>query len=116
MAFAVSIHFAVAFLVALCALAFSWNDLGRRVVNAALGLQIVVGLIVLGFDLAGHQGFHHDLIPHVGFAVGAALFYGVALGISRGGGDARLALGFSIAGLAFVATTLIYGMRMFLHG
>ena len=116
MDFAVSIHFGVAFLVALCVLVFSWNDLGRRVINYVLALQIVVGLVVLGYHIAGHEGFHHALIPHVVCALLAAAVYGAASGISRRGGDARVALALSIAGLLLVAATFILGMQMFLHG
>ena len=116
MAFAVDVHFLIAFLTALCALVFSWNELGRRVINAVLGLQILVGLVVLGMHVRAHEGFHHELGWHVAGAVAAAACYGAAGAFGRRAGGARAALAASIAGLLLVGATIVVGLRMFLHG
>lgn len=110
------IHFVLAFLVALCVLVFSWNALGRRVVNVVLGVQFLAGIGVV----ADHA-MHRETLPpgtalHVAGAFVALALYGLASRIGRRPGGATAALGLSIAGLLVIAATIYAGMRMFFAG
>jgi hypothetical protein len=108
----IDIHFGLAFLVALCALVFSWNALGRRVVSAVIGLQVLVGLI-----LAATLGMQHVPLPrgavlHITLGIVAAALYGAASAAGRREGGERIALALSILGLIAVGFTLYLGMHM----
>ncbi|HTX59538.1 MAG TPA: hypothetical protein VMH02_07630 [Verrucomicrobiae bacterium] len=103
------IHFVVGFLVGLCALFFSWNSRGRRVMNVLLGIQVLIGLA-----LAGSFGMSHVPLPpgiwgHVAFGLAGLVAYAFArrIGDRPGGGRAGLAL--SLIGLLCVAATLYVG-------
>jgi len=105
------IHVVVAFLVVLCAVVFSWTDLGRRVVNAVAALQFVLGLI-----LAGIMGDHVALPPLVWAHLLCALLvlaaYGLAMRFGKRAGGARASLVFSVVGLILVFVTLYLGLHM----
>jgi hypothetical protein len=115
MTFASDVHFLLGFLVALCALVFSWNALGRRVINAVLGLQVLAGLLVLGIHLSRHEPFAPGLGWHIASALAAVACYGVASAFGRRAGGARPSLALSIVGLLLVMVAVTFGMRMFLH-
>ncbi|HTU82250.1 MAG TPA: hypothetical protein VMF61_08980 [Candidatus Acidoferrales bacterium] len=116
MTFVSSFHFLMAFLVALCALVFSWNAMGRRVVSVVLGIQILVGLALAGTFAAAHRTFPSVIGLHVGAALGAAVCYGIAGAMGRRAGRARGAVVFAILGLLLVAVAVGYGMNMYFHG
>ncbi|MBV8489323.1 MAG: hypothetical protein JO199_02245 [Candidatus Eremiobacteraeota bacterium] len=115
MTFVTDMHFLAGFLVALCAIVFSWNALGRRVINAVLGLQILIGLVALSMHLSGHEPVVPALGWHVAGALAAALCYGAASAVGRRAGGGGVSLGFSIVGLVLVLATMTLGMRMFFH-
>jgi hypothetical protein len=107
-----TIHFVLAFLVLLCALVFSWNSRGRRVMNAVLGLQILCGIAY-----AGTLGMQHIPMPpavgsHIAgaFVALAAYIFARRLG-DRPGGE-RLGLVLSIVGLLCICATLFLGLHM----
>jgi len=107
-----TIHFVLGFLVLLCALVFSWNALGRRVMNAVVGLQFLCGLA-----LAGTFGMQHVPLPtgvwtHLGLAFVALLAYGMAMVFGKRPGGGRIALALSIAGLICVCGTVYLGLHM----
>ena len=114
MAFVTDVHFLVAFLVGLCALVFSWNTLGRRVMNVVLGLQVLIGLVVAGMHFATHEKLEPQAGPHIALAFLGALFYGIAAGAGRRGRSGP-ALILSILGLLTVFATIYYGFQMYLH-
>jgi len=107
-----TIHFVLGFLVLLCALAFSWNALGRRVMNAVVGLQFLCGLV-----LAGTYGMQHVPLPariweHAGLALVALIAYGMAMVFGKRPGGGRIALALSIVGLLCVCVAVYLGLHM----
>ena len=114
MAMTVDMHFALAFLVGICVLAFSWNALGRRVINVVLGVQILLGLVLIGLHLAQHVPLEPQVMRHVGLAIAAASFYGAASGVERRRPDrGGVVLALSIAGLVCAGLALVLGMQMY---
>ncbi len=112
MSVVLEVHLVVAFLLALCAIIFSWNAQGRRVVNAVAALQFVTGLIVAGILGASRV----PLPPRVWFHIVAAVLilacYGVSLRFSKRAGGNGTAMAFSIAGLLLVLYNVYVGWSM----
>jgi hypothetical protein len=112
MQIALEIHLGVAFLAALCAVVFSWNDLGRRVVNAVVGLQVLIGLAVAG--VMGTQ--HVPMPPAIGIHVVVGIFilacYGVASRFGRRPGRRGAAVLISIIGAIGIFYNLYLGWHM----
>lgn len=106
------IHLVVAFLAALCAVVFSWNARGRRVVNAVVALQFIVGLIAAGVMGANHQPLPGRIWLHLVVALLALGAYGAAMGAGRRAGGASRAMVFSIVGLVLVFANIWLGIRM----
>ncbi len=107
-----TIHFALAWLVAICAVFFSWNALGRRVMNAVLGLQVLAGLIVAGLLGASHAPMPPLLIGHVLLGFAALIAYAVARRLGDRPGGAGRALIASIVGLLCIASAIYLGLHM----
>lgn len=106
------IHYAVAFLVVLCAAIFSWSSMGRRVMNVVVGLQLLVGLVA-----AALMGMQHAAMPpgiwlHILLALGAAAAYGFARRIGDRAGGASRGLLLSLVGLACVIAAFVVGLRL----
>ncbi|HEY5426814.1 MAG TPA: hypothetical protein VIJ77_09705 [Candidatus Tumulicola sp.] len=116
MAAALDIHFVLAYLVALCALVFSWNALGRRVVNVVLGLQVLAGLAVAGMLGANHVSLPKGAAFHIAAAIVALICYGLAARFGKSPRGGRTALALSILGLLSIAAALYLGVRMQLTG
>jgi hypothetical membrane protein len=112
MSVVLEIHLVVAFLLALCAIIFSWNAQGRRVVNAVAALQFLVGLVLAGMFGASHT----PLPPQVWLHIIAALLilgcYGVAMRFGKRAGGNGTALAFSVAGLILVLYNIYLGWSM----
>jgi hypothetical protein len=113
---AINVHFVVAFLVALCALAFSWNTLGRRVMSGVLALQLLSGIALAGTFGASHAPLPGIVGWHILGALAALAFYGMAAGAGRRPNGARRALIFSLAGLVCVGITIAIGTHMYFNG
>jgi hypothetical protein len=90
MSVVLEIHLVLAFLVALCAVVFSWTPNGRRVVNAVVALQFVVGLVVAAVMGARHMTIPPAVWLHLLIALGVLACYGMAVraGKRAGGRDA----------------------------
>lgn len=112
MAILLTIHFALAWLVAICAIVFSWNDLGRRVMNVVLGLQVLAGLVLAGMLGAARAPMPPMLVWHVLLALGALVAYGVARRLGAREGGAKAALALSILGLLCIAGAIYLGMHV----
>jgi|GEM_PF-2169947 hypothetical protein len=105
-------HLVVAFLAALCAVIFSWTANGRRVVNAVVGLQFLIGLV-----LAATMGAYHIQLPpavwlHLLIALAALAAYGIAIRAGKQAGGASRALIFSIVGLVLVVLNIATGLHL----
>lgn len=106
------IHYVVAFLVVLCAIVFSWSTLGRRVVNAIVGLQFIVGLALAGVMGASHIPVPQSLWIHILCVLVVFASYGMAMRFGRQAGGAKTALAFSVVGFVFVLLTFYLGLHM----
>jgi hypothetical protein len=116
MSVALDIHFVLAYLTALCALIFSWNAMGRRVISAVLGLQILAGLAVTAVLGANHAALPRGAGWHIAVALAALVLYGLASRAGKRPDGGRNALVLSILGLLCVAAALYMGVRMQLTG
>ena len=106
------IHQVVAFLAVLCAIIFSWNANGRRVVNAVVALQLLLGLAVAGVMGAQHLGQPPMLWLHILIAIAVLAAYGLAMRFGKQAGGASRALAFSILGLVLVVANVYLGLRL----
>lgn len=108
----VEIHLVLAFLAALCAVIFSWTPNGRRVVNAVVGLQFLVGLVVAGVLGANHQPLPPTVWLHLLIALAILACYGMAMRYGKRAGGARPALYLSILGLLLILVNIWLGARV----
>lgn len=106
------IHLVVAFLLALCAIIFSWNVQGRRVVNAVAALQFIVGLVVAGIMGSSHIAMPPQVWLHILTALLILACYGVAMRFGKRAGGSGTAMAFSIAGLLLVLFNIYLGWTM----
>ncbi len=106
------IHEVVAFLAALCAIIFSWNVMGRRVVNAVVALQFLLGLAVAAVMGAQHLAMPALLWLHVLLGLAILAAYGLAMRFGKRAGGASSTLALSVAGLALVLVNIYLGLHM----
>lgn len=106
------IHLVVAFLLALCAIIFSWNVQGRRVVNAVAALQFLVGIVAAGMLGASHVPLPPQIWLHILAAVLILACYGLAMRFGKRAGGSSTALAFSVAGLLLVLYNIYLGWQM----
>jgi hypothetical protein len=105
-------HEIVAFLALLCALVFSWNATGRRVANAVVGLQFLLGIV-----LAAMMGAQHAELPplvwlHLVIGAAALAAYGVAMRAGKRAGGSQRALTLSVVAVLLVALNVYLGLHM----
>ena len=105
------IHLVVAFLLALCAIIFSWNAAGRRVVNAVAGLQFLVGVIA-AIVMGAHPPLPPQVWVHLIIALLVMAAYGMAMRFSKRAGGNTVALVLSIVGLLLVLWNIYLGWTM----
>ena len=106
------IHWVVAFLAALCAVIFSWNAMGRRVVTAVVTLQFIVGLILAGTLGPSLTTLGSTIWIHLVIGLVILGLYGMAMGASKRPGGAGRALAFSIAGMVLIFINIYLGLHM----
>jgi hypothetical protein len=112
MSVVVEIHLVLAFLSALCALIFSWTPNGRRVVNAVVGLQFLMGLVVAGVLAANHEALPPLVWLHLVVAIAIMACYGSAMRVGKRAGGARTALWLSLAGLVLILVNIWLGAHV----
>lgn len=112
MSVVLEIHLVVAFLLALCAIIFSWNAPGRRVVNAIAALQFLIGLVVAGMFGASHTPLPPQVWLHIIAAILILGCYGLAMRFGKRAGGSGTAMAFSLAGLLLVLFNIYLGWQM----
>jgi hypothetical protein len=112
MSVVVEIHLVLAFLSALCALIFSWTPNGRRVVNAVVGLQFLMGLVVAGVLGANHEALPPLVWLHLLIAIVIMACYGMAMRLGKRAGGARTALLLSVTGLVLIILNIWLGAHV----
>lgn len=116
MSVVLEIHLVLAFLVALCAVVFSWTPNGRRVVNAVVALQFVVGLVVAAVMGARHMTIPPAVWLHLLIAVVILACYGLAMRAGKRAGGATLALTLSVIGIVLIVVNIVLGSRIAMPG
>jgi hypothetical protein len=116
MSVVLEIHLVLAFLVALCAVVFSWTPNGRRVVNAVVALQFLMGLVVAAVMGASHIPIPPAVWLHLLIAIAILGCYGMAMRAGRRAGGATLALTLSLVGIALIVINIVIGWRMTMPG
>lgn len=106
------IHLVLAFLAALCAVVFSWNTMGRRVVTAVVTLQFIMGLAVAGVMGASHMTLPPQVWLHLLVALAVLGLYGAAMGAGKRPGGNTRALILSLAGLVLLFVNIWLGWHM----
>ncbi len=107
------IHLVVAFLLALCALIFSWESRGLRVVNAVAGLQVLLGLIVAGMFGAAHRALPPQIWLHILIALLILGAYGMAIRMAKRAGSRGPGLALAIIGIVLVFANIYLGFHMY---
>jgi len=112
MTFVLEAHLVLAFLVVFCAVVFSWNSMGRRVMSVVVGLQFLLGLVAAGMMGAAHETLSPVIFAHILCALGALIAYPLArrLGDRPGGGPTGMALG--ALGFVLVLVGFYLGLHM----
>ncbi|MHB8364005.1 MAG: hypothetical protein ACYDEK_05445 [Vulcanimicrobiaceae bacterium] len=106
------IHLVVAFLVVLFALALGWVPLGRRVMVAVIGLQVLIGAIVAGMLGASHHALPPAIWPHVAAALLAMFAYILARRIGERSTSHTAPALLGALGLALILVTVWLGWHM----
>ncbi|HVA27155.1 MAG TPA: hypothetical protein VNF68_03195 [Candidatus Baltobacteraceae bacterium] len=106
------IHEVVAFLAALCAIIFSWNARGRRVVSAVVALQFVLGLAIAAVMGAQHLAMPALLWLHLLIGIAVLAAYGLAMRFGKQAGGASTTLALSVAGLVLILVNIYLGLQM----
>jgi hypothetical protein len=106
------IHLVVAFLAALCALIFSWNAMGRRVVTAVVTLQFLIGLVIAGMLGPRLASLGSPVWIHLLVALVVLGLYGMAMGASKRPGGSGRARASSLVGMLLVFYNIYLGMHM----
>jgi hypothetical protein len=109
------IHLVVAFLVILLAVFLGWAQMGRRVMAAVIGLQVLIGLIVAGMLGASHVPLPPAVWSHVIGGLLAMFAYIFARRIADQG-KTGIALALSAVGLLLVLATAWLGLHMVYPG
>lgn len=107
------IHWGFAFFVLLCAAALGWVQMGRRVMNVVIGIQILIGVVyaaVLGAALATKGTL---LATHIIFALAALAAYIVGRRLGERSGSRAGAVVLSAVGFVLLLVTAYFGMKTF---
>jgi uncharacterized membrane protein YccC len=105
------IHLVVAYLVLLLAVFVGWTQMGRRVMTAVIGLQVLIGIVVAGMLGASHQPLPPEVWSHIVGALLAMFAYIFARRVAdRGSKGGAIAL--SAFGLIVIAGTILLGFHM----
>ncbi len=109
-----AIHWGFAFLVILCALVLGWVQLGRRVMVALIGVQVLIGVVYAGIVGAALAGKTALISLHIVGALVATAAYvaGRRLG-ERTGVSAAIPVALSALGLLVLLGTGYIGLVMF---
>ncbi len=105
-----TIHWAFAFLLLLCALLFGWVQMGRRVMVALIGIQVLIGVVFAG--LIGRPPML--IIWHILFALLAMGAYIAGRRLGAGSKSRVIPMLFSLLGLLLLVLTAYVGLKM--HG
>ncbi len=114
MSIALEVHFGFAFLVFLLALFIGWVQMGRRVMVAVIGIQLLIGIIISVWAGAVHLRLPATLWVHIVGALIAMVAYIAGRRLyDRAPTRALPALVMSLVGFIFVILTIWYGTQLY---
>jgi hypothetical protein len=113
MGIALEVHLGFAFFVFLAALFVGWVQMGRRVMSAIIGIQILIGAVVAAWAGISHVPLPGTLWVHIAGALIAMFAYIVGRRIfDRSPGYAAPAVAMSLLGFIFIILTIAYGFSL----
>jgi hypothetical protein len=113
MGIALEVHLGFAFFVVFAALFVGWVQMGRRVMGAIIGIQILIGVIVAAWAAVVHIPLPGSLWVHVAGALIAMFAYIIGRRIfDRSPNYAIPALALSLLGFIFLILTAAYGISL----
>lgn len=112
---ALEVHLGFAFFVFLLALFVGWVQMGRRVMAAVIGIQVLIGVVISAWAGAAHMPLPATLWVHIVGALIAMFAYIVGRRIYDRGPQqyALTAIAMSLLGFVFVILTIWYGTRLY---
>ncbi len=113
------IHLGFAFFVFLLGLFIGWVQMGRQVLVAVLGIQVLLGIIVTALAGAGHTPLPGTLWVHIVAALIAMFAYIVGRRVVERAPERYRLIGWAISllGLIFIVFTIWYGVSLHnVHG
>lgn len=113
MSIAIEVHLGFAFFVVLTALFVGWVQMGRRVMSAIIGIQILIGAVVAVWAGVTHYPLRGSLLVHI---IGALLAMFAYIGgrriFDRAPQKAVPAVALSLVGFLLVLATVWLGFRL----
>ena len=109
----VDVHFVFAFMVALCAVVFSWTPLGRRVAAVVLTLGLLTGLGLILRHSILHEPVQALTALHAFESFLALVFYASAVVADTRGANRWIGTALGLLGALTVLWILATGLRMF---
>lgn len=113
MSIALEVHLGFAFFVVLTGLFVGWVQMGRRVMSAIIGIQILIGVAVAAWAGIVHFPLHDTLWVHIVGALLAMFAYIVGRRLfDRAPQNALPAIGMSLLGFVLLLVTAWLGFRL----
>lgn len=113
MGIALEIHLGFAFFVFLTALFVGWVQMGRRVMAAVIGIQVLIGVVVAALAGAAHIPLPGTLWIHIAGALIAMFAYIIGRRVfDRSRGNVIPAVALSLLGFIFIILTIAYGFSL----
>lgn len=114
MSIALEVHLVFAFFVLFVALFVGWVQMGRRVMVAIIGIQILIGVVISAWAGAAHMSLPSTLWVHIVGALVAMFAYLAGRRVfDRSPQSAIPAIALSLLGFVFVLLTMWYGTQLY---
>lgn len=107
------IHWGFAFFVLLCALLLGWVQMGRRVMNVVIGIQILIGVVYAALLGASIAAKGEMLAAHVACALAALAAYIVGRRLGERSGTRVGAVVLSAVGFVLLFATAYLGLKTY---
>src|SRR5690242_7477378 len=113
MSIALEVHLGFAFFVVLTGLFVGWVQMGRRVMSAIIGIQILIGVIVAAWAGMAHFPLRATIWVHIAAALLAMFAYIAGRRLfDRAPQKPLPAVAMSLIGFIFLLVTAWLGLRL----
>lgn len=110
---ALEVHLGFAFFVFLLALLVGWVQMGRRVMAAVIGIQVLIGVVISAWAGMTHVPLPATLWVHIAGALLAMFAYIAGRRLYDRSPHYRVqAVLLSVLGFVFIVLTIAYGLRL----